>query len=151
MHLSVQTLPFEEPLEDTLSFLDDLGVESVDWRCDPEEYLDDPDAQSELLDTFDAYEMARAADEGTALVGEIMTEPAIQQHGSTAQSYAEELDERRQQLEPVLDREAEYELLKRAAWLLEDEFGTTVTVRRGEPGDELAASARPGKPAIHID
>ena len=101
--------------------------------------------------TFDAYEMARAADEGTALVGEIMTEPAIQQHGSTAQSYAEELDERRQQLEPVLDREAEYELLKRAAWLLEDEFGTTVTVRRGEPGDELAASARPGKPAIHID
>lgn len=52
MHLSVQTLPFEEPIEETLAFLSGLGVESVDWRCDPDEYLDDPDAQAELLETF---------------------------------------------------------------------------------------------------
>jgi leucyl-tRNA synthetase len=99
---------------------------------------------------FDAYETARAADESAALVGEIMSDESIQQHGSTAQSYAEELDQQRQHLEPVLDRDEEYELLDRAAWLLEDEFGATVSVRRGEPGDELSQKAKPGKPAVHI-
>lgn len=57
MHLGVQTLPFEEPLEDTLAFLADLGVESIDWRDDPEKYLDDPDAQAELRSTFEAHDM----------------------------------------------------------------------------------------------
>ncbi|SEV99216.1 leucine--tRNA ligase [Natrinema salifodinae] len=55
----------------------------------------------------------------------------------------------------------ERELLERAAWLVTDEFGATVTVRRAGvdigaatdadvDGDDLAAKARPGKPAIHI-
>ncbi|MFC7133737.1 MULTISPECIES: leucine--tRNA ligase [Salinibaculum] len=99
---------------------------------------------------FDAYEMAREAEDGDALVGKIMSDEEIQEHGSAAQSYAEDLDARRQQLEPVLARDDEYELLDRAAWLLEDEFGAAVTVRKGEPDEELSGKARPGKPAVHI-
>ena len=57
MRLGVQTLPFEEPLDETLSFLDEHGVESVDWRCEPDEYLGDPDAQADLLATFEDYGM----------------------------------------------------------------------------------------------
>lgn len=57
MKLGVQTLPFEEPLDETLAFLNDLGVESIDWRCDPGEYLDDPDGQADLLETFDRHGM----------------------------------------------------------------------------------------------
>lgn len=57
MHLSVQTLPFDEPLGETLAFLEGLRVESVDWRCEPDEYLDDLDAQTELLKTFESYDV----------------------------------------------------------------------------------------------
>jgi leucyl-tRNA synthetase len=100
---------------------------------------------------FDAYRMARGVEDGAALVGMLMSDESIQQHGSSAQSYAQELDEQRQQLEPVLDRDDEYELLRRAAWLLEDEFDAPVSVRRATAGDDLAEKARPGKPAIHIE
>jgi len=55
MHLCVQTLPFDDPLEETLGFLEELGVECVDWHCDPDEYLDDPDARAELLETFASF------------------------------------------------------------------------------------------------
>ncbi|WP_247004224.1 sugar phosphate isomerase/epimerase family protein [Halosolutus gelatinilyticus] len=51
MHLAVQTLPFDEPLESTVEFLADLGVESIDWRCEPDDYLDDPEKQEILLET----------------------------------------------------------------------------------------------------
>ncbi|WP_164471104.1 sugar phosphate isomerase/epimerase [Halorubrum sp. CSM-61] len=57
MHLAVQTLPFEEPLESTLEFLAPLGVESIDWRCDPDEYLDAETDQAELLETVRAHGM----------------------------------------------------------------------------------------------
>lgn len=55
MRLCVQTLPFEEPIEETLRFLSKYDVESVDWRCEPDEYLDDPDSQESLLETFVEY------------------------------------------------------------------------------------------------
>jgi leucyl-tRNA synthetase len=99
---------------------------------------------------YDAYQMAREADEGDALVGKIMSDESIQRHGSAAQSYAEELNARQRQLEPVLDREAEYKLLDGAAWLLADEFDATVSVRKGEEDSDLAEKAKPGKPAVHI-
>ena len=57
MHLCVQTLPFDGPLDETLAFLEGLGVESIDWRDDPAEYLDDPDAQAELLETVESHGM----------------------------------------------------------------------------------------------
>ncbi len=99
---------------------------------------------------YDAYELARDADESDAVVGKIMTDDEIQQYGSTAQSYAEELNEQQAQLEPVLGRDEEYNLLERAAWLLRDEFDTDVTVRKAEPDEDRASKAAPGKPAVHI-
>jgi len=99
---------------------------------------------------FEAYEIARAADPEDAIVGEIMQRPSIQAHGETAQRYAEDLQARQQQLEPVLDREAAVAELQRAAWLLATEFDAAVEVRRAGPDDELADRARPGKPAIHV-
>ncbi|MFA9415207.1 leucine--tRNA ligase [Natrinema sp. HArc-T2] len=45
----------------------------------------------------------------------------------------------------------ELETLEQATWLVTDEFGATVTVRRADADDERAAKARPGKPAIHIE
>ena len=99
---------------------------------------------------YRAHDIARSADEGDALVGKIMDDEAVREHGVAAQAYAEELLERRQHLERMLSPEAEYELLERAAWLLRDEFDTDVTVRRVDGDGEAAGKARPGKPAIHI-
>ncbi|WP_302080476.1 leucine--tRNA ligase [Salinibaculum rarum] len=99
---------------------------------------------------YRAYDIARAADESEALVGKIMTDETIQPHGSEAQSYAEALQDQRNQLEPTLARDEEFELLDRASWLLRDEFGATVSVRKATDDDERASKARPGKPAVHI-
>jgi leucyl-tRNA synthetase len=99
---------------------------------------------------YEAYRIARDADEGEALVGKIMSDETVQSHGDGAQQYAEDLDQRRQQLEPTPSRDEEYDLLSRAAWLLRDEFDAAVTVRRAESGEERASKARPGKPAVHI-
>jgi len=99
---------------------------------------------------FRAYEIARAAEETDPLVGQIMEVDQLQAVGEPAQNYAEQLQDNRRQLEPVLDSEAEFELLDQAAWLLGDEFETSVRVRQAEDDEELARKARPGKPAIHI-
>ena len=98
---------------------------------------------------YDAYEIARNADEKEALVGSIMANDALQEIGEPAQTYAQTLQDRQQQLPPVLAPDDELALLQRAAWLLRDEFGTTITVHRASDGD-LERKAKPGKPAIHI-
>ncbi|MEF8837951.1 MAG: leucine--tRNA ligase [Haloarculaceae archaeon] len=99
---------------------------------------------------FEAYEIARSADPDAAVVGQVMRTEAIQVHGEAAQDYAEDLQARQQQLEPVLDRDEEVAELERAAWLLAEEFDAAVEVRRADPEDDLAGTARPGKPAIHV-
>jgi leucyl-tRNA synthetase len=102
---------------------------------------------------YRAYEIARAADPDAAVVGLIMADETVQGHGDAAAAYAATVAEQRPGLEPVLDPERELALFEQAAWLFEEEFGARVTVRRATdaPGDDLAAKARPGKPAIHID
>ena len=98
---------------------------------------------------YKAYEIARSAPEGAALVGQIMENEKMQDVGGPAQAYAEELQERQQRLEPILSRDEEHDLLERAKWLLCDEFGADVTVREATDDAEVR-KAKPGKPAIHI-
>ncbi|MHB9286400.1 leucine--tRNA ligase [Halobacteriales archaeon Cl-PHB] len=97
---------------------------------------------------YRAYEVARETDPDAALVGEILSDAAVPDTDD-AREYAESLQDRRKGLEPVLDPEAELAVLERAAWLLKDEFDADVVVTRATEGD-LAAKARPGKPAIHV-
>jgi len=97
---------------------------------------------------YRAHEIARSADETDALVGKILDDDAVPA-GDAVGEYAEQLLEDRQELERMLDPDAEYELLDRASWLLRDEFDAEVTVRRAD-GGEAAEKARPGKPAVHI-
>ncbi|WP_435552445.1 leucine--tRNA ligase [Natrinema sp. CGMCC1.2065] len=53
--------------------------------------------------------------------------------------------------EDVLPADRELAVLERADWLVTDEFGATVAVRQAGADDDLAAKARPGKPAIRIE
>ncbi len=68
-----------------------------------------------------------------------------------ARAYVTELKERRAELEMPLGAGREHELLDRARWLLEDEFGGEVVVWQATAADELAGKAKPGKPAIEIE
>ncbi|MFB6233609.1 MAG: class I tRNA ligase family protein [Haloarculaceae archaeon] len=98
---------------------------------------------------YRAHEIARSADEGDPLVGEILDDDAVPS-GDAAQAYAEELLDRRKALERLLAPEAEYDLLERASWLLADEFDAAVTVHRADRDGQAEGTARPGKPAVHI-
>ncbi len=71
MNLGVLTVPLhEQPLEDALAYLDDLGVEMVELGCggNPgdghlpmDAYLDDVDAQRELRELLDRHDMGISA------------------------------------------------------------------------------------------
>ena len=98
---------------------------------------------------YRAHRLAREADPDAAVVGLLMDDEAVGRHGEAARTYAGVLQERARELEPALDADTERDVLERAAWLLDDEFGADVTVRRAEDG-EMARKAEPGKPAIHI-
>ena len=98
---------------------------------------------------YRAHRLAREADPDAAVVGLLMNDGAVRRHGEAAQTYAEDLQGRARELEPTLAADTERAVLERAAWLLDDEFGADVTVRRAEDG-EMARKAEPGKPAIYI-
>jgi leucyl-tRNA synthetase len=99
---------------------------------------------------YRAYDLAREAEPGSAVVGEIMDDETVREHGDAAADYAATLQDEQAGLEPILDADRELEVLQQAAWLFEEEFGADVTVRRASDDDDLAAKARPNKPAIHI-
>jgi len=115
--------------------------------------IDDPD-EIELVVaqdwTYRVYEIARDADPDAAIVGEVMDDDEIRAHGDAAADYAADLADRQAGLEPIIAGEREFDILQRAAWLFEEEFGASVTVRRAADDDDLAARAEPNKPAIHI-
>jgi leucyl-tRNA synthetase len=99
---------------------------------------------------YRAYEVAREADPGSAIVGEVMDHEEMREHGDAAADYAADLQDRQAELEPIMAPARELEVLQEAAWLFEDEFGADVVVRKAADEDDLAGKAKPGKPAIHI-
>jgi len=116
--------------------------------------IDDPDA-IEIVVAQDwkhrAYGIARDADPDDAVVGQILDDDRVGDRRDAAGEYAADLAERVAELEPIVAADRELETLEQAAWLFEDEFGADVTVRQAGDGDDLAAKARPNKPAIHIE
>ncbi|PSP45729.1 leucine--tRNA ligase [Halobacteriales archaeon QH_1_68_42] len=97
-----------------------------------------------------AYELVRAADPTDAVVASALEDDRVADHRDRAGEFLAELTERGEGLEPVLDPERELAVLEAAAWLFEDEFGAEVTVRQADADDDLADSAEPARPAIHI-
>jgi leucyl-tRNA synthetase len=86
------------------------------------------------------------------VMGAIMSEDEIREHGDEAASYGGFLQKNHRSLEPELGADREQEALKRAAWLFEKEFDASVVVERAEESkSERASKARPGKPAIEIE
>jgi leucyl-tRNA synthetase len=96
--------------------------------------------------------LAIAAEAGDDVIGEIMSEPTVREHGDLAADYAQDLQAEAEALGEALPPEREAATLERAAWLIEEEFDAAVTVERGEnASDDLVKKARPGRPAIRID
>jgi leucyl-tRNA synthetase len=93
-------------------------------------------------------DLAREADGD--VVGTVMGDEDLRERGEAAADFAKDLagaghvDE---QLDPAGEREA----LERARWLIEREFDADVEVVADEADADLAADARPGRPAIHIE
>ncbi|AGN00620.1 leucyl-tRNA ligase [Salinarchaeum sp. Harcht-Bsk1] len=115
--------------------------------------IDDPE-HVELVVAQDwkyrAYEIAQEAGRDEPIVGNIRADEGVPDTDAAA-AFAGDLASEGQGLEPVVDGERALELLADAAWLLDDEFGAEVTVRRAEDGEDLAAKAAPRKPAIHVE
>jgi leucyl-tRNA synthetase len=115
--------------------------------------IEDPEAIEVVVAQawqYRAYELARDADPDAAIVGELMDDETVAEHGEAAADFAASLAQGDADLTPALAPEREAEVLRQAAWLFEDEFGASVTVRTATPDDDLATKARPNKPAIHI-
>ena len=97
-----------------------------------------------------ALELALDADGD--VMGTIMSEDEIREHGDEAASYGQFLQKNHRSLDEELGAEREKEALERAAWLFEKEFDASAVVERAdESGSERAGKARPGKPAIEIE
>jgi leucyl-tRNA synthetase len=97
------------------------------------------------------YDLARESDAAN-LVGEVMGDERFRQYGEAAADFAKDLQAEREALAETLDPVDELAALRRAAWLIEREFGADVDVVSAEDApDDLASDARPGRPAIRID
>ncbi|MCO8242569.1 leucine--tRNA ligase [Haladaptatus sp. AB643] len=100
---------------------------------------------------FEALDIARESD-APNVIGEIMQEDEIRKQGDDAAKYGQELQQERQSLPETLSPEREQVALRRANWLFEREFDADVHLLTADEADgDLAAKARPGRPAIHID
>lgn len=86
------------------------------------------------------------------VVGEIMADEAIRTHDEMAASYAKDLQAERRSLSQTLPPEREFETLRRAAWLVQQEWDADVQILRAENArNESVRKAQPGRPAIRIE
>jgi leucyl-tRNA synthetase len=93
-------------------------------------------------------DVAREAD---TVVPAVMQNEELQRHGEAAADFAKELAGRATYPD-LLDPEREVEALRRAAWLIEREFGAEVVVQSPDEADDaLVSNAEPGRPAIDIE
>ena len=99
---------------------------------------------------YEAREAAMASD-ADDLVGDLMSDPEIRNHGTDAADYIAALDEEREALQPTLDPDEEYAALEEAAWLIAREFDAEVRVLRSGEAPAGAGDAEPGRPAIEIE
>ena len=97
------------------------------------------------------YARRRARELDGNVVGKLMGDDRLRSHGEDAADYAKELAAAGH-IDEQLRPERESEVLDRASWLLEREFGTDVTVYGpDEAPSNLAAKATPGRPGIRIE
>ena len=97
----------------------------------------------------DVREIARDTDGD--IVGTVMGDEQLRQHGEAAADYAKEFLGQ-EHFDDQLDPEAEHEVLERATWLVTQEFDADVTVYGpDEAPDGLASKATPGRPGINIE
>ncbi|WP_247003119.1 leucine--tRNA ligase [Halosolutus gelatinilyticus] len=100
---------------------------------------------------YDALEIAIESDADN-LIGELMGESHIREHGDAAASYGQDLQAEREALSMTLGPDDEHAALESAAWLLEREFDAPVRVVRADAVDEsVLKNAEPGRPAIEIE
>ena len=115
--------------------------------------IDDPERIDVTVAPGWKYRALEIAVESDAedLLGALMAEPEIREHGDDAASYGRALATEREALSVGLGTEAEYEALVAAAWLIEREFETPVRVRTAAEADaDAVRTAEPGRPAIDI-
>jgi leucyl-tRNA synthetase len=94
-------------------------------------------------------ELAREADGD--VVGTVMQDEQLRQHGEAAADYAKELAGT-EHFDDELSPDREQAALDRATWLLEREFDADIVVYGSdEAPDNLVGKATPGRPGINIE
>ncbi len=96
-----------------------------------------------------AREIAKEADGD--VVGEVMQDEALRQQGNAAAEFAKEFIGQ-EHFDEQLSPDEEAEVLDRATWLVEREFGADIVVYGADEGPEsLVSKATPGRPGINIE
>ena len=113
--------------------------------------IDDPERITLAVAPEWKHRVVEIAREADNVVPEVMQNQELQRHGEAAADFAKTLAGRAQ-LDDHLSPERELAALRRAAWLVEREFGAAVVVQSAEAADDsLASAAEPGRPAIDIE
>lgn len=99
-----------------------------------------------------ALETALETEGDGDVMGAIMSDEEVREHGDDAANYGQFLQKNHMSLDEELPQDDEVAALERASWLFEREFGADVVVERAEESEsDRASKARPGKPAIEIE
>jgi leucyl-tRNA synthetase len=129
----------ENTREDVRDIVDVAGIE------DPEEIV------VTVAPAWKHRVLELASEAEGDLVGTVMQDEQLREHGEAAADYAKDLAGEGGGLEPALTPEREAAALERAAWLIREEFDAEVTVRSAEEApDDAVTQARPGRPAIDV-